>query len=294
MSDFKQEIAAKIKENRSKLSPSSLKTYVSILFNIHKSMKIDDDKIEWFSDNVKDILNFLDSKNAQTKKTSLSALFVLTGKQEYREVMMHIMKEVNATYQEQKKTKTQAENWISEAEVKDVYFKQLENAVHMLSIKKVFNENKNTEFLLVALLSGAVIPPRRSMDYGEMMIRNYDPKVDNYYRAGKFYFNKYKTSSTYGLQTLTVPNPLNLMIKRWIKLNPTDYLLYSTNKQKLSSPQINRILNTAFGGKKISTNLLRHIYLSSVYANVPALSSIDKLAEQMGHSPQTALEYIKH
>ena len=294
MSSLKQEIADKITANRPKLGASSLKTYVSILFNIYKAKKGDGDKVSWFSDNVKEILEYLESKNNQTKKTSLSALFVLTEKQEYREVMMHIMKEVNATYQQQKKTPSEAQNWISEAEVKDVYFTELENAVHMLSTKKMFSASKYIEFLLVAFLSGAVMPPRRSMDYGEMMIKNYDPKVDNYYRAGKFYFNKYKTSKTYGLQTLNVPAPLNLMIKRWIKLNPTDYMLYSTNKQKLSSPQINRILNSAFGGKKISTNLLRHIYLSSVYANIPALSSIDKLAEQMGHSPQTALEYIKH
>ena len=294
MSSLKPELAEKIKANRPKLGLSSLKTYVSILFNIHKSMKSEDNNLEWFSDNVKPILEFLKSKNNQTLKTSLSALFVLTGKQEYRDVMMQVMKEVTATYQEQKKSPAQAENWISEKEVKDVYFAQLDNALHMLSTKKVFNENKYIEFLLVGFLSGAVMPPRRSMDYGEMMIRNYNPKTDNYYRAGKFYFNKYKTSSTYGLQTLDVPKPLNLMIKRWLKLNQTDYMLYSTNKQKLSSPQINRILNTAFGGKKISTNMLRHIYLSSVYAGIPALSSIDRLATQMGHSPTQAMEYIKH
>ena len=294
MSSLKQEIAEKIASNRPKLGASSLKTYVSILSNIYKGMKGAGDKIDFFSDNVKEILDYLKSKNNQTLKTSLSALFVLTGKQEYRDVMMQVMKEVTATYQEQKKSPSQAENWMSEAEVKDVYFAQLDNALHMLSTKKIFSASKYIEFLLVGFLSGAVIPPRRSMDYGEMMIRNYDPKVDNFYKAGKFYFNKYKTSSTYGLQTLDVPAPLNLMIKRWIKLNPRDYMLYSTNKQKLSSPQINRILNTAFGGKKISTNMLRHIYLSSVYANIPALSSIDRLAAEMGHSPAQAMEYIKH
>ena len=81
----------------------------------------------------------------------------------------------------------EAQNWISEAEVKDVYFTELENAVHMLSTKKMFSASKYIEFLLVAFLSGAVMPPRRSMDYGEMMIKNYDPKVDNYYRAGKIF-----------------------------------------------------------------------------------------------------------
>ena len=294
MTSLKEELTEKIKENRPKLGASSLKTYVSILFNVHKAMESDDNKLEWYSDNVKEILEFLKGKNNQTQKTSLSALYVLTGKQEYREVMMRVMKEVNATYQEQKKSPSQAENWITEAEVKDVYFAQLENALHMLSTKKMFSANKYVEFLLVGFLSGAVIPPRRSMDYGELMIRNYDPKVDNYYRAGKLYFNKYKTAKTYGLQTLAVPAPFNLMIKRWIKLNPTDYMLFSTNKQKLSSPQISRILNTAFGGKNISTNLLRHIYLSNIYKDVPALSSIDTLAAQMGHSPVQAMEYIKH
>ena len=294
MSSLKQELTEKIKENRPKLGLSSLKTYVSILFNVHKAMESEDNKLEWYSDNVKDILEFVKGKNNQSLKTCLSALFVLTGKQEYREVMMQVMQSVNELYKQQKKSPTQAENWISEAEVKDVYFAQLENALHMLSTKKIFSANKYIEFLLVGFLSGAVIPPRRSMDYGELMIRNYDPKVDNYYKAGKLYFNKYKTAKTYGLQTLDVPAPFNLMIKRWIKLNPTDYMLFSTNKQKLSSPQISRILNTAFGGKNISTNMLRHIYLSSVYANIPALSSIDRLATEMGHSPAQAMEYIKH
>ena len=82
MQELKSEIAEKIKSNRQKLSASSLKTYVSILSNIHKAMKIDGDKIDFFSDNVKDILEHLETKNDQTKKTSLSALFVLTGKPE--------------------------------------------------------------------------------------------------------------------------------------------------------------------------------------------------------------------
>ena len=78
-----------------------------------------------------------------------------------------------------------------------------------------------------------------------------------------------------------------------MKLNQTDYMLYSSNKQKLSSPQISRILNNAFGGKAISTNMLRHIYLSNIYKDVPALSQMDTLATEMGHSTSQAIEYIK-
>jgi integrase len=291
MYDLKKEIGDKIKDNRPKLSASSLKTYVSILSNIYKQMKGDGD-VDWFSKNVKEILEYMDTKNDQTKKTSLSALYVLTKKDEYKEVMTTVLASVNATYKQQKKTSKQEENWISGDEVKKVYDDLLQKATAMLSKKVVFNDSKFIQFLLVAFLSGAVIPPRRSQDYGEMKIRNYDPKIDNYFKGDKFYFNVYKTAKTYGLQTLDVPKPLSALIKKWVKLNPTDYMLYSSNKQKLSSPQINRILNEAFG-KAISTNMLRHIYLSDKYKNIPAIASIDALAEQMGHSSSQALEYIK-
>jgi len=125
-----------------------------------------------------------------------------------------------------------------------------------------------------------------------MKIRNYDPKVDNYYKNSKFYFNKYKTSATYGLQILNVPKELNTLLKKWIKLNSNDYMLYSTNGNKLSSPQINRILNEAFG-KAISTNMLRHIYLTEQYKNVPAIADMQELAREMGHSTNQAMEYVK-
>jgi hypothetical protein len=126
-----------------------------------------------------------------------------------------------------------------------------------------------------------------------MKIRNYDVKKDNYYKAGKFYFNKYKTSDTYGLQIVNIEDPhFNKMLRKWIKLNQTDYMLYGSTKQPLSSPQINRILNKAFGGK-VSTNLLRHIYLSNIYKDIPAISEMDEVAHEMGHSRNQAMEYIK-
>jgi hypothetical protein len=162
----------------------------------------------------------------------------------------------------------------------------------MFSKKAKFDDGKFIQFLLVAFLSGVIMPPRRSMDYSEMMIRNYDPKVDNYYKAGKFYYNKYKTAKTYGQQTLDVPKQLNTLIKKWIKLNNNDYMLYSTNGNKLSSPHINRILNEAFG-KAISTNMLRHIYLTEQYKNVPAIADMQELAQSMGHSTNQAMEYVK-
>lgn len=116
-SDLKSELENKIKENRPKLTPSSLKTYTSILSSLFKALN-GDGGMEWFSENFSEILKYLDTKNNQSKKTTLSALFVLTGKEEYREIMVKTMKEVNDVYKSQKKTVKQEQNWVSPSESK--------------------------------------------------------------------------------------------------------------------------------------------------------------------------------
>jgi hypothetical protein len=285
-------ITEALKINRPNLSASSLKTYSSVLRNLQKNMN--GDGIEWFSNNDTEILNHLKDKTPQTKKTTLSALFVLTKKQSYRDVMMTVMKSVNDKNKEQQMNLKQEENWMSVKEIQDIYEPLLVKAKLMLSKKSILNESTMMEFLLVSFLGGVVkdLPPRRSQDYTELKIRNYDTKKDNYYKASKFYFNVYKTAKTYGLQILDVPKELDILLKKWIKINTNDYMLYSTNGKKLSSPQVTRILNKVFD-KNVSSSMLRHIYLTNKYKNIPALSKMEQLSEDMGHSVKQAMEYIK-
>ena len=255
-------ITEALQKNRPNLSASSLKTYSSVLRNLQKDMK--GEGIEWFSNNDKDILEYLKEKTPQTKKTTLSGLFILTKKQSYRDVMMTVMKSVNDKNKEQQMNSKQEENWMSVKEIQDIYEPLLVKAKSMLSKKSILNESTMMEFLLVSFLGGVVkdLPPRRSQDYTELKTRNYDTKKDNYYKASKFYFNVYKTAKTYGLQILDVPKELDILLKKWIKINTNDYMLYSTNGKKLSSPQVTRILNKVFD-KNVSSSMLRHIYLTN-------------------------------
>jgi hypothetical protein len=39
--------------------------------------------------------------------------------------------------------------------------------------------------------------------------------------------------------------------------------------------------------------MLRHIYLTDRYKDVPAIAKMENLTEQMGHSVGTAMEYVK-
>ena len=287
-------IIEELKKNRPNLSTSSLKTYSSVLRNLQKNMDGNDDGLDWFSGKDQDILDYLKNKTPQTKKTTLSALFVLTKKQSFKDVMMQVMKSVNETNKEQKMNEKQKENWVSVKEIQDIYDALLVKIKSMLASKSILNESTMMEFLLVSFLGGVSnLAPRRSQDYSELKIKNYDTKTDNYYKAGKFYFNVYKTSKKYGLQVIDVPKDLNTTLKKWIKINTNDYMLYSTNNNKLTSTQITRILNKVFG-KNVSTSLLRHIYISNIYKDLPALNQMEALASNMGHSVEQALEYIKH
>ena len=58
---FRSDIANKLKSNRPNLSESSLKTYSSILFNLYNKLSTIDgaSTLEWFNNNVKDILQHL-------------------------------------------------------------------------------------------------------------------------------------------------------------------------------------------------------------------------------------------
>jgi len=293
MSSFKDQIKEKITKNRPKLSASSVKTYISILTNIYKAMKGTGDNITFF-DNDKEVLEYLKDKQDSSKKTALSALYVLTEKPEYRELMNTIMKRVNDAYKEQKKDVKQTDNWVSVSDIKTIYDGLLVKAKSMLSNKSIFDSNTMMQFLLVTFLGGVSgIIPRRSLDYALLKIKNINVKTDNYYKSGKFYFNVYKTAKNYGLQSADLPADINTIIKKWIKINPTDYMLYSSNKQPLTSQSINRILNSIFG-KNVSTNILRHVYVSDKYKNIPALTQMETLSNAMGHNLITQLEYIKH
>ena len=158
MSDLKSLLQEKIKENRPKLSTSSMRTYISILSNLYKKLN-GEGNIEWFHKEGDEILKYLDNKNDQTRKTTLSALFVLTNMKEYQTVMNTIMKKVNDDYKDQKMNAKQKDNWISIDEIKEKYNVLSADANLMLNKKKILNESLMMEFLLMSFLSGVIIAP---------------------------------------------------------------------------------------------------------------------------------------
>jgi hypothetical protein len=109
----------------------------------------------------------------------------------------------------------------------------------------------------------------------------------------EFVFNKYKTAKFYNTQRVEIPKGLKIILSKFIKLNPNEYLLTNSSGGKLNNVRLTQMLNKIFGNR-ISTSLLRHIYLTDRLKDVPKLDELNTLATDMGHSLKEQLEYVKH
>ena len=263
MSDLKEFI----KDKRPTLSEGSLKTYVSILRSLHKKIWGGNINVKDFDDSKK-VLEFLKELEPNKRKTLLSALVVITDDAAYRKKMMEDVSNYNKEINKQEKTENQKESWVSTEEVKTIYDTLKKNA-DLLYKKSTHSSSELQQiqnFIILALMSGVFIPPRRSLDYCEFKIKNINKETDNYLEKNKLVFNRYKTAKTYGQQSVDIPVQLRNILTKWSKINPSEYLLVDTNGNKLNSVKLNQRFNSIFGGRKIATNQMRHTFLTDKYA----------------------------
>ena len=289
------ELTKFIKDKRPTLSEGSLKTYTSILKSLHKKIWGGEIKVKDFDDSKK-VLDFLKDLEPNKRKTLLSALVVITDDSDYRKLMMQDVSDYNKQINKQEKTESQKESWISTEDVKTIYDMLKKNAD--LLYKKSSHSSSELQqiqnFIILALMSGVFIPPRRSLDYCEFKIKNINKDVDNYLDKNKLVFNRYKTAKTYGQQTVDIPVQLRNILTKWSKINPSEYLLIDTNGNKLNSVKLNQRFNSIFGGKKIATNQLRHTFLSDKYAETSKKQkALETDLTEMGTSNNVAKNYIK-
>jgi integrase len=292
---------SEIKKNKPNLAPSSIKTYLNILNSLGKKMGIEGDYETYYKKNSNKVLDFLKDEKPSRRKTILSALVVLCGEchatKKYRDQMMKDQETYITEEKNQSRNETQKENWMSWNEIKNV-FEELEKEVKPLLAKKIENlTDKNIkriqEYILLAVY--VLIPPRRALDYTNFKITDVDPKTDNYYDLKKkeFVFNKYKTSKKHGEQRVKVPLRLQLILKKWLAINPSDMLFWSENGKELKQNQITNWLNKIFD-KKISVNMLRHIYITeNVLKDMPKLTHLEDIANDMGNTVGQQMLYVK-
>lgn len=289
--NLKEFVASK----RNTLSASSVNTYASILKSLYKRVfpdeEIDTDK---FND-TEPITDYLKNVPIKTRKTILSALFVVTSNPEYRKLMLEDITEYNKETAKQEKTESQKANETSTAEIQEIWL-QLKHTAELLYKKqeKTMDDLQQIQqFIILSVLGGMFIPPRRSKDYTEFVIQTPQP-TDNYIKGSELVFNKYKTAKTYGEQRVKIPKPLKLILAKWIKLNPTKWLFFDTMYKPLTNVKLNQRLNKLFKGRKIAVNGLRHNFLTDKYKHTIAQNEeMQNDVSSMGTSVGQLTTYIK-
>lgn len=300
--DF-SELEGIIKKNRPNVATSTRRTYCSILKNLFTRMY--GLGVPFESDCFKDgkaILEELKDDDPKRRKTILSAVIAFNGEKyansDISKAMMDDINLVKKESQKQVKNEKQQENWLSFDEIEKVFEKKY-NTVRPFLKRTDIDKNeyfKYTELIILALTTGIFFPPRRSLDWIGLKIRNYDPEIDNYIDMKKktIVLNNYKTSKYYKTYVIPIPAKLWLFLRPYILINDfSDYLLNTKTGDRISTPRLTQMLNKLFG-KKVSTSMLRHIYITHKLGNIPKLDELKELADDMGHSIMQQQEYILH
>lgn len=286
--EFRNKLKESLLKEREKLSASSLQTYVSLLANLSQRLEGINTVGKFIEAKEQILKSVSEMKSVQTQKTVLSALFILTNDNDYREKMMVHIKTTNEKYKSQKVNEKLKDSYLSKAQVKDVFDKLAKQFSNVPSIENYVN------YLIVGLMSGLFIAPRR-LEYAQVKIKNFNKSQDNFLDAKKLTisFNKYKTSKNYGLQMIEIPNEIKKVMKKFLKLNETDYLFIKKNGKPFAATELSKRIGVIFGDSKIGVDVLRSMYISEVYKNVPELNKLEQTAKEMSHSVNSAMTYYK-
>ena len=289
------DIAEQLKKNRPELSASTLRTYTSILRSIARRVFGDDWKISDF-DNWRDVMDDLSEKPVSSRKTALSALFVLTGLQKYNELMRAGIEEYKNGVETQEMNDKQKAVFKTQNQIRETYeeYKKRAELLYKKNGRTVKDVQDIQDYIILALVSGIYIPPRRA-EWVKFKIGNtIDKENDNYIKDGKeFVFNVFKGSEKKGTQVVPVPPPLRKVLKKWLMINPTEWLLHDVRGSPLNATKLNQRLGNIFG-KGFSINGLRHSYLSEKYQDTIKMNDqLERDMAAMGSSTLQKEVYIK-
>jgi hypothetical protein len=270
-----------LKQRRPNLSQASITKYDSTLRSLYKKVF---DSAEYNIGKLtksREIMEYLKNVPADKRKTILSALFVLTGNETYKEQMSEDISTYNEEVSKHKMNTKTAENWITMEEIKS----KLDDLAEMAD--KIYQLPRPTYkqfhiiqlYVLLALQGGIYIPCRRSADWCYFKIKNIDKKVDNYFVKDTLVFNTFKTAKSHGQEIVKIPPPLQEILRKFIKFNPLEWLFFNNQMNPVSSSKITLWLNSIFG-KRVGVNMLRKIFLTTKYGGL--LKKQEEMAEDMG------------
>ena len=284
--ELKETLLKAIQGKREKLSVSSAKTYISLLSTMMKKLKFESIKDLEKEEEILEYINEIES--IQTKKTLLSAIFIITENDNLRKIMIDLANKSNAMYKENNVSEKRKEQYkyVTEANIKEIY----ESKAYAL--KKSPSSHNYVQYLITAVCSGVLFPVRR-LEWVYVKMKNFNPETDNYidFKKKQFVFNIYKTAKTHGRQFVPIDASLMKVLKAWLKINENDYMLIKQNGKPYTPSDLSKELLEIFGA---GIDILRSVYVNKVYGDaLPKLQQLENIATQMGHSVNSAMTFYR-
>jgi len=282
MSEFRDDIKKTLLAQR-KLTDSTLKTYTSILFSIIKKTGLPQDMKSFERED--EILKYVSANPmAQSRKTALSGLFVLTANPKYGEQMSKDIKIVNDDYKKKVMSPERKEKMRTPEQIKEI------NDTLIAKYKKEKTNDSLNDVVISVLMAGVYFPPRR-LEYASVKTKDFDREKDNYIVKNKIYLNQYKTSAKYGLQTVIIPKEIMPYINKAVKENQSGYLLTAKGGKPYSSSSLSKKLTNLFG---LGIDLIRSSYINHVLYEDGLYKKMEQTASAMGNSIESQQNfYIK-
>lgn len=309
-----------IKKSNTGIKDSSIKAYLGSVKKICKEL-FDSEKysLKYFMD-TETILNYLESiKNITTRKNVCTAIIVVlkanggnTANEQnkskihqlipvYSEYHQKLGTEIKDSYLDNQKSEKESKNWVTSHEINEK-IDYLHKKLGGLNVKSKDFVGTDRTFvdtfqMYLVLNLYTMIPPVRN-DFANMKVLSSARPVDckdpdfNYIDTEncKLVMCDYKTSGTYGLKSLDLPKDLVDLVKKYEKikkmyLGPTTGLLVNTtNLQPMKKNSLTKYLNKIFSPKKVSTTILRKVYLSEKYPVTHSMRERERDSIFMGHS----------
>ena len=297
-----------IKAARPNISDNSIKQYMSSLRTLNGGSAVPINNVDFLKD-FDVVMEKLKEKKPTTIKNYMNAIIVVLGALKMDDVLIKqyeaVRDKLNGQYSEEQathqKSEAQEKNWVDY----DDYVKKVDELGERLDDVKKKAEWSNDdvrrfqEYLIAKLYT--VYPLRN--DYVMKVVSKAefnklsekDKEQMNYLVVPSnghtmfFVLNEYKTRRKYGEKRVFIMDAeVQKVLRLWLKRTSHSSLFVDPIKgfdKPADSSTITKILTTMskreFGGKSVGSSLLRHMYLSSKYADT--VKEMEKDADMMGH-----------
>ena len=297
-----------IEKARPNLKPNTINQYVVQLNKIRKEFDADDLK---FITKIKQVEDKVSEKHFTSQRNLYNAIIVylmaIEGDEDIIKEYSDIRDKLNEKYEEEQQSgkisEKQGKNFVDISEIQKM-IDEMEKEVKTYKKKESLTSKQKQLLKAYTLFNILIRIPTRNDQAGMILIsktmynklKEEDKKKDNFLlmekTSMKFIYNVYKTSKKYAENIVDIQKDLEKILRMYIRLNKINSgeVLFPMTKNAQS--QLLLKMSQKYMGKRISSTMIRKIYLSSKYGDT--LKEMKKDAQMMGHDTATAQKvYVK-